>query len=278
MQRLRSSLVAVVALAAVALAAACSSGGANSTQQQASPASQADLYDPKALPTGALGDSIKLGHDIIADPHKYLPHNVVADMSCAACHVGVGTVTRGGSFVGTYARFPQWNKRSKRIIMLQDRLAECFLYSMNGTPPAYDSKEMIAMSSYIAYLSRKVPVGAKELADDRFIVPLPSGSPDVQRGGTLYAQKCVSCHQANGAGVHGAFPPLWGPTSFNNGAGMSHIDRMTGFVRFNMPQNAPGSLSLQDAYDISGWVLTHPRPTFNKARLIAPSPQPASYF
>lgn len=266
MQRLRSNIVSVLALAAVVLTAACSSN--------APPA----LYDPQALPAGQLGDTIKLGHDIIADPHKYLPNNVVSDMSCAACHINGGTVKRGGSFAGTYARFPQWNKRAKRVIMLQDRLAECFLYSMNGTPPAYDSKAMIAMAAYIAYLSRNVPTGTPVAKDDRFIVPLPSAPPDVKRGGELYAQKCVACHQANGAGIHGAFPPLWGPTSFNTGAGMAHIDRMTGFVRFNMPQNAPGTLSLEDAYDISAWVLKHPRPRFDKARIIAPSPQPASYF
>ncbi len=276
MRLLRSSLL-VVALAALALTA-CASNGAASKGASANAASPAQLYDPKALPTGALGESIKLGHDIIADTHKYMPKNVVADMSCAACHVGVGTVKRGGSFVGLYGRFPQWNKRAKRVIALQDRLAECFLYSMNGTPPAYDSKEMIAMTAYIAYLSRNTPVGAKQADDDRFIVPLPSTSPDLKRGGDLYAQKCVSCHQANGTGVHGAFPPLWGPTSFNAGAGMAHIDRMAGFVRYNMPANAPGSLSLADSYDISAWVLAHPRPTFNKARLIAPSPQPARYF
>ncbi len=272
MRRLRSSIAAAFALAAIALTAACSSNATTA------PKANTPLYDANALPAGPLGASIKLGHDIIADPHSYLPHNVVADMSCAACHIGAGTVKRGGSFVGTYARFPQWNKRAKRIIMLQDRLAECFLYSMNGTPPAYGSKAMVAMASYIAYLSRDVPIGAKEDADSRFIIPLPNASPDLKRGAALYAQKCISCHQANGAGVHGTFPPLWGATSFNAGAGMAHIDRMTGFVRFNMPQNAPGSLSLQDAYDISAWVLTHPRPTFNKARLIAPSPQPASYF
>lgn len=274
MPRLRSKLVAVFALAAVALTAACASNQSANAPQ----ASQANLYDPQALPTGPLGESIKLGHDIIADPHKYLPKNAVADMSCAACHVGVGTVKRGGSFVGTYARFPQWNKRAKRVIMLQDRLAECFLYSMNGTPPAYDSKEMIAMTAYIAYLSRDVKVGAKQAQDDRFIVPLPQGSPDVARGQTLYAQKCSACHQANGQGIHGQFPPLWGPKSFNNGAGMAHIDRMTGFVKFNMPQNAPNTLSLQDAYDIAGWVLTHDRPKFQKNRMIQASQQPASFF
>jgi thiosulfate dehydrogenase len=266
---------AVILAFAVVTLAACSQP-ASTTQQPLTSAVATVRYDPSALPAGPLGVSIRLGHDIIADPHKYLPNNVVSDMSCAACHLGVGTVPRGGSFIGTYGRFPQWNKRAKRVIALQDRLAECFLYSMNGTPPSYNGKEMIAMVSYIAYLSRKVPTGQK--ATDSFIVPLPEASPDLKHGAKIYAQSCESCHQASGAGVHGAFPPLWGPTSFNAGAGMAHIDRMTGFVRFNMPQNAPGSLTLEDAYDVSAWVLTHSRPAFKKQRSISQEPEPANYF
>jgi len=267
--RLRSSIAPAVALAALALFAAC--GG--------KPASAPPVaYDVNALPTGQLGESIKLGHDIIMDPQKYVPKSVVADMSCGACHISGGTVNRGGSLVGVYARFPQWNKRAKRVITLQDRLAECFLYSMNGTPPAYTSKEMTAMVAYIAYLSRDVPVGAKVKPGVRFVVPLPSAPPDLAHGAAIYTKSCEMCHQANGAGVHGSFPPLWGPTSFNRGAGMSHLDLMTGFVEYNMPKNAPGTLSMQDAYDVSAWVLTHARPKFAKDRTIVPPSEPASYF
>ena len=258
-----------VALLGVAMLGACASN-ADRTQRPGAVSS--------ALPPGALGASIQLGRDVINDPQKYVPHNVTADMSCAACHLGAGTVPRGGTFVGTYARFPQWNKRAHRVITLQDRLAECFLYSMNGTPPAYTSKEMIGMVAYIAYLSRNVPVGAAQPKSDSFIVPLPSASPDLAHGATLYAQKCAACHQASGAGIHGAFPPLWGPRSFNNGAGMAHIDRMTGFVLYNMPQNAPNSLSLAEAYDISGWVLSHTRPHFDRALQIDYRALPAQFY
>jgi thiosulfate dehydrogenase len=59
---------------------------------------------------------------------------------------------------------------------------------------------------------------------------------------------------------------------------MAHIDRMTGFVMYNMPKGAPGSLSLNDAYDISAFVLTHARPTFDPTRLVVASPRPAQYF
>jgi thiosulfate dehydrogenase len=203
---------------------------------------------------------------------------VRAKLDCSACHLAGGTQARGGSFVGTYAYFPQWNKRSHRVIALQDRLAECFLYSMNGRPPAFASKEMVALVAYIAWLSRGTPSFSTPAPEKGFIEPLPSASPNVAHGATLYAQQCAVCHQASGAGIAGAFPPLWGAGSFNNGAGMAHIDRMTGFVMHNMPQNAPGSLTLQDSYDVSAYVLSQSRPKFDPTALVQSSPLPADYF
>jgi|HubBroStandDraft_4_1064222.scaffolds.fasta_scaffold00012_6 thiosulfate dehydrogenase len=237
-----------------------------------------DLYDPRALPTGPVGQSIAYGYAVIVKTHRLMKNDVRADLTCADCHVAAGMQPRGGSFVGTYGRFPQWNKRSHRVIALQDRIAECFLYSMNGTPPAYNSKAMIAVVAYIAWLSRETPVGAPQPASDVYIGPLPSASPDSARGATLYAQRCAACHQSNGEGIAGIYPPLWGSRSFNNGAGMAHIDRMTGFVRYNMPQDAPGSLSLAQAYDVAAFVLSHPRPRFHKNALVVTPRLSAKFF
>jgi thiosulfate dehydrogenase len=235
-------------------------------------------FDPSALPPGPLGKSISYGHDIIVGTQSLMKGYVRADMSCAACHLAAGTQLRGGSFIGVYARFPQWNKRARRIIALQDRIAECFLYSMNGRPPAYSSKEMIALVSYVAWLSRGSLVGASQSHADRYVEPLPSATPNLTAGSQIYASKCEACHQHDGSGLSGTFPPLWGSRSFNNGAGMAHIDRMTGFVRYNMPQNSPGSLSQSQAYDVAAFVLSHPRPRFAKNALVKPPSLPAKYF
>ncbi len=256
-----------VALLVSALTACSGAGNASST-----------AYDVSALPTGPVGESIRYGHDIIVDTHHYMKANVRAKMDCAACHLDVGTKPKGGSFLGTYARFPQWNKRAHRVIALQDRLAECFLYSMNGTPPAYASREMIALVAYIAWLSRGTRVGAQQKSADSFIEPLPRSSPNTANGAAIYAARCTACHQANGAGIAGSFPPLWGSTSFNDGAGMAHLDRMTGFVHYNMPLNAPGTLSLEDAYDVSAFVLRHKRPHFQPNVVIRAAAEPARYF
>ncbi|HET6274737.1 MAG TPA: c-type cytochrome [Candidatus Cybelea sp.] len=238
----------------------------------------AALYDPQALPTGPVGETIARGHALITQTRRLMRAYVGADLTCADCHLGAGTQARGGSFIGTYARFPQWNGRAHRVITLHDRIAECFLYSMNGRAPAYDGKAMVAIVAYIAWLSRNTPVGAPQPVSDRYLEPLPSASPSAAAGARLYAQKCSVCHGADGNGVANVFPPLWGTTSFNNGAGMAHIDRMTGFIRYNMPQNAPGSLSLAQAYDVATFVLSHPRPHFRKGVLQFTPALPAKYF
>ncbi len=94
--------------AAVALMLAACSG--------ASPRNGARLYDPRALPQGPVGDSIAYGYTIIVQTHRLMKKYVRANLECADCHIAAGTQPRGGSFVGIYARFPQWNKRAHRVI------------------------------------------------------------------------------------------------------------------------------------------------------------------
>ncbi len=234
------------------------------------------LYDASSLPAGALGREIRYGRELVMNTRALLPHDVRSRMDCAACHIDGGTQAHGLSFVGTYASFPQWNARAHRVIALQDRIAECFLYSMNGKPPAYSSREMVAIVAYIAWLSRGTPTLLKPQAQSLGI-PLPSATPSIAEGRVLYGQRCSACHGANGAGG-GPFPPLWGAASFNAGAGMAHLDRMTGFIYYNMPQNAPRTLAPREAYDVAAFVLSHARPRFERnARIVSPA-QAAGYF
>lgn len=235
------------------------------------------IYDAAALPAGALGEEIRYGREIVMETRRALPQDVGVRMDCAACHRDGGTRARAGSLIGIYAAFPQWNARAHRVIALQDRIAECFLYSMNGRPPAYSSREMVALVAYIAWLSRGTPTLTPPSKTQSFKIALPSGAPNELRGAALFSARCAACHGASGAGG-GPYPPLWGSGSFNDGAGMAHLDRMTGFVFYNMPQSAPHSLTAQEAYDVAGFVLSHARPHFAKQALVAFPPLPAGYF
>jgi len=240
-------------------------------------AQQGGTAAPAPAPTGAVADLAAYGRDLVMHTRQHMRSYVTANMDCAACHVNAGTKARGGTFVGIAAQFPQWNKRAHRVIALQDRIAECFLYSMNGHPPAYNSREMLAMVAYITYLSRGTPIGGGPAPSARLVAYQAQHPVSRAHGAQLYTQKCAVCHGSAGAGSD-AYPPLWGARSFNGGAGMHRLGTMAAFIRYNMPQNAPGSLSDQDAYDVAAFVLSHTRPPFKRSRLVAFPPQPADYF
>ena len=71
--------------------------------------------------------------------------------------------------------------------------------------------------------------------------------------------------RATGSGSPPAMPPLWGPTSFNDGAGLNRTENMAEFLFHNMPQNRPGTLTAQQSFDIATYIHTMPRPKFNEA-------------
>jgi len=68
------------------------------------------------------------------------------------------------------------------------------------------------------------------------------------------------CHGADGQGVSG--PPLWGPGSFNDGAGTGRVYTLAGFIRYAMPLSAPGSLSDEEAQQIAAFINSHDRPAY----------------
>jgi thiosulfate dehydrogenase len=160
---------------------------------------------------------------------------------------------------------------------VQDRIAECFLYSMNGKALAYTSPEMIAITAYIAFLSRGavVPDG---FADVNMPAVTAAASPSAARGATVYAANCSACHGATGAGIPGAFPALWGAKSFNTGAGMHRVTTLAAFVHENMPPGGAKPLTPQESLDVAAFVLSKPRPLFHGNAPQIFQPEPAKFF
>lgn len=143
---------------------------------------------------------------------------------------------------------------------------------MNGRPLPLDSTEMKAFVTYIHFLSRGIPVGAEIEGSATKAVKVPNRRADLATGEAVFKAQCQVCHGENGegrrAGVAGdaqgyVFPPLWGPDSFNNGAGMNRILTAVRFIKHNMPQGVnhkTAILSDDDAFDVAGYVLSQPRP------------------
>jgi thiosulfate dehydrogenase len=217
-----------------------------------------------SIPSGPLGDLIRLGKNIIMNTPQYAAPYTGNAMKCSDCHINGGTVAFASPLGGVTTLFPGYSPRAGRVITIEDRLNECFVRSQNGKPLPDDSRDMIAMIAYMNWLSQGVPEGAT--VQGRGLPQLKTPvRVDAKAGAQIYAQRCSPCHGISGGGVPGMSPPLWGPHSINDGAGMSKAPKMAAFVKANMPPTAPGSLTVQEAFDVSAFVDSHPRPHYNHA-------------
>lgn len=215
------------------------------------------------IPRGPAGRKIRLGQRIFAQTPRFASPYVGNQMNCADCHLQGGREPYSAPLVGVPGMFPAYSQRAGRTITLAERIQECFVRSENGRPPAANGQVMTALFAYMDWLSQGHPRGKPY--PGRGLVDLPSLHGDAGRGAALYAQQCSVCHGDQGAGLPPIFPPLWGSASFNDGAGMSGVQKMAKFVQHNMPQNAPGSLSPQQAYDLAAYIEGKPRPRMNPA-------------
>ncbi|MGC1781441.1 MAG: c-type cytochrome [Acidobacteriaceae bacterium] len=219
--------------------------------------------DSDNIPEGPLGDRIRYGSQIFDQTPWYVPKYTGAMVSCTSCHIQGGIAPYSAPVVGMTRIYPTYNKRAGRVISLRERIQECFVRSENGHPLPEDGPEMRALLAYIGWLSQPEPT--HQPFSGRGLIDLPPLQPDPARGEKIYAVQCAGCHGVNGEGSRPLMPPLWGPDSFNDGAGMDRISKMAPFVQYNMPQNRRGILSAQDAYDVSAFIHSKPRPKFNPA-------------
>ena len=86
-------------------------------------------------------------------------------------------------------------------------------------------------------------------------------SASVSRGKTLYLAKCASCHARNGEGRK-ENPPVWGPMSYNQGAGLSKTDQLAAWLKVAMPLEEP-DLTEQEALDVAAYITSQDRPPFD---------------
>jgi thiosulfate dehydrogenase len=203
--------------------------------------------------------SVRRGRALLRNTRDSLPKNVGNRLQCVSCHAMDGTQKNTMSLVGVYSRFPQYRARSGRIDLIEDRINDCLERSMNGRALPHTSADMRDLVSYMAFLSRGVPAGSR--VEGQGLPALEPLRGDAAAGRAQFATTCAPCHGANGEGTPAA-PPLWGPQSYNIGAGMARLYTAAAFIRAAMPQTAPGSLTPQQAFDLATYINAQPRPDF----------------
>jgi S-disulfanyl-L-cysteine oxidoreductase SoxD len=97
---------------------------------------------------------------------------------------------------------------------------------------------------------------------------LPTGSGSAAEGAKLYAANCAACHGENGEGKPPAYPQLLGgPKGDFNFASDFKIPRTIGnywpyattlydYIRRAMPLTAPGSLTPEQTYAVTAYLLS----------------------
>ena len=68
----------------------------------------------------------------------------------------------------------------------------------------------------------------------------------------------------NVSGVAWIYPPLWGPNSFNDGAGLYRLSRLAGYIKLNMPFDGGTSgkqeLTDEESWHLAAYICSMPRP------------------
>ncbi|MEY4635884.1 MAG: hypothetical protein RJA55_1682 [Acidobacteriota bacterium] len=200
------------------------------------------------------------------DPKRQMIGNRLA---CASCHLDVGAEPGTLTLLQTTAHYPRFSGRQGGMTEIEDRINECMQRSMNGKPLPMDSPEMIAMASYLRSLGAQyaaMGAGSKTAAEPAAF-KTPNRRADVAMGQVVYSTRCAGCHGNDGAGLLATgdlrkgylFPPLWGPDSFNDGAGMGRVLTAARFIKARMPLGKAG-LSDDEAFDVAALIISKPRP------------------
>lgn len=110
--------------------------------------------------------------------------------SCASCHTGSSHPLEGAA-----ARYPAFDESSKSLINLEGRINLCRQQHQDLPPLAYESDDLLALTGYVASLSRGTPVSVS--------IEGPA-APYYEMGRTYFFQRkgqlnlaCSQCHNEN---------------------------------------------------------------------------------
>lgn len=228
-----------------------------------------DLVDPEQAPSD-IRKSILRGYYILIDTPQYAPNYSGDQLSCVNCHFAAGDTlgrkNEGISLVGVTTKYPRFSVREGKVISLADRINSCFLRSLNGRVLPLESPEMTDILNYFHWISHEVK-NVKNIPWLGLTLLTSKHEPDLENGKTIYNTYCALCHRLDGEGggilpnEEKTIPPVWGDHSFNDGAGMNELSKMSSFIYWNMPYQE-AFLSEEQAIDVAAFILKKPRPHF----------------
>ena len=230
--------------------------------------------DTATIAHTAAGREIRYGRELVVRTAVYLgPQGTVGHytngMNCQNCHLQAGTQGFANNYLAVAATYPKLRTRSGTMEGIEKRVADCMERSLNGRAVPTNSREMRAIVAYIKWLGTGIPQGKKVYGTGFVKLPYLPRATDPRIGQAVFAAKCQSCHGATGQGQPLAdgrgyqYPPLWGPNSYNDGAGLFRVSNFARYVKAAMPFGASfdhPQLTDVQAWDVAAFVNSQPRP------------------
>jgi L-cysteine S-thiosulfotransferase len=144
-----------------------------------------------------------------------------AERACADCHGDAQA-----SMKGVAARYPAFDAKRGRPINLEQRINACQTDRQKAPPFAFESKELLALTTYVAQQSRGLPI---DIAVDERTKPfLDAGKAAFHRRQGQLNLACTQCHDDN-----------WGKMLAGNAVPQGHP---TGYPLYRLEWQSLGSL------------------------------------
>ena len=235
--------------------------------------------DTIVLNTLSNAAEIRYGRDLIVHTSHYFGakgkvlKNVTNGMNCQNCHLDAGTKVWGNNYSAVMSTYPKYRPRSGQTETVSKRVNDCFERSLNGKAIDSTGKEMRAIMAYLKFVGQGVEKGKKPAGSGFHELMYLPRAADPKLGEGVYLMKCRECHQKDGQGqlnqetMAYTYPPLWGPHSYNTGAGLHRLSNFAKYVKYNMPQGVDHlhtQLSDEEAWDVAAYVNSQPRPNYDR--------------
>ncbi|MEY4524485.1 MAG: hypothetical protein RIR27_1561 [Pseudomonadota bacterium] len=128
------------------------------------------------------------------------------NVSCASCHGDSGQ-----KMAGVATQFPKMQKR--KLQTLEGQINQCRTSRQEAPALAYESKELLALTTFVATQSKGLPIAAQET---------PQNKKDLQQGRQFFNERmgqlnlsCAQCHQDRaGLKLGGSLIPQGHPTAY----------------------------------------------------------------
>ena len=131
-----------------------------------------------------------------------------AGRACVDCH-GEARV----SMKGVAAHHPAFDAATQRPVNLEQRINDCRVDRQQAPPLAYESRELLALSAYVARQSRGLPIAVT--IDDRMRPFLDAGRAIYERRQGQLNLACSQCHDDHwGRQLAGNLIPQAHPTGY----------------------------------------------------------------